>query len=87
MTPEAFTQLLTAANSIGTLGVLIFFVLAFYRGDILSKTVHDRIVKVYEDQAKELTTRLVASIERIEQKIVEELKDTRNERGKGGRRE
>lgn len=39
-----FETVFQAVNAIGTVGVLIFFVYAFYKGHIISKPVMDDIV-------------------------------------------
>jgi len=60
-------DLLTVVNSIGTLGMLVFMVLAFYRGDIVAKAVVDRILEVYEKRIGELVDRLMAKMDKLEQ--------------------
>lgn len=39
-----FTELLQVANTTGVIGILVFFVVAFYRGDIMPKSVFDKIL-------------------------------------------
>ena len=50
-------------NAAGTLGVLLFMVLAFYRGDIVSKRTLDRILAQYERQFAESTARILERID------------------------
>ena len=67
--PTDQINLLQVANGLGTLGVLIFLVLAFYRGDIVAKPVLDRIVKTYDDRIAELVGRFISSLDRLDARM------------------
>lgn len=45
-----FDLLLKAINALGVVGVLIFLVVAFYRGDLVSRQVVKEIVKAVVDE-------------------------------------
>ena len=55
--------LLQAINALGVVGLLGFMVVAFYRGDLIAKTVLDRILAVYEKQLAEMTERILERLE------------------------
>lgn len=57
--------LLQAINAIGVIGVLGFMVIAFYRGDLVAKSVLDRILAVYEKQLAEMTERILKRLEEV----------------------
>ena len=42
--------LFQAINALGVVGILGFLVVAFYRGDLVAKSLLDRILAVYEQQ-------------------------------------
>ena len=44
-------------------GVLGIAVIAFFRGDIISRPVHDKILGIYQKQADDLTTKIVAKMD------------------------
>jgi len=64
MEGNALSALFEAVNALGTVGVLIFMVIAFYRGDIIPKTVLDRILAVYEKQMNELTNKILDKLDK-----------------------
>ena len=54
------------ANTLGTIGLLLFLVLAFYRGDLISKPVYDKMVdKLVEGFSKELERKFHELDERL----------------------
>ncbi len=61
--PITYTTLLQAVNTFGVVAVLIFFMLAFYQGKIISKTILDRILEVYERQFEEMTDRIMKRLD------------------------
>ncbi len=42
--------LFEAINALGVIGLLAFMVMAFYRGDVVARSVLDRILSLYEPQ-------------------------------------
>jgi hypothetical protein len=59
MTPGEILQLI---NTGGVIGLLIFFTLAFYNGEIVSKKTLDKIIEAYQRQVEESMEK---SIERV----------------------
>ncbi len=55
--------LFQAINALGVVGILGFLVIAFYRGDLISKVVLDRILKVYETQLANMTERIMKRLD------------------------
>ena len=56
---QSFELLLKVIDALGGIGVLIFLVWAFYRGDLIPKSILNRILEVYEKQmAERILTRL-----------------------------
>lgn len=55
--------LFQAINALGVVGILGFLVVAFYRGDLVAKTMLDRILAVYEKQLADLTERILERLE------------------------
>ncbi len=50
-------------NAGGVVGVLVFFVWAFYRGEVISHAVFERILQQYEHQFGELSERILERID------------------------
>lgn len=65
MAPE-FQFALDLINGLGTIGVLVFLVVAFVRGDIITRAVFDRVLQMYEQQLAKMTTLF---LERLDQAI------------------
>ena len=63
--------LLNTINTFGVVGLLAFMVVAFYRGDLVARSLLDRILKLYEEQLTVLS-------ERILQKLEEAMRKRRN---------
>jgi hypothetical protein len=57
--------LLDAINAFGVVGLLAFFVIAFYRGDLIARTLLDRILGLYEEQIGELSERILQRLEEV----------------------
>ena len=55
--------LFQAINALGVMGILGFLVIAFYRGDLISKVVLDRILEVYEKQLAAMTERILKRLD------------------------
>lgn len=55
--------LFQAINALGVVGILGFLVVAFYRGDLVAKSVLDRILALYEQQLTALTERILERLE------------------------
>jgi uncharacterized membrane protein len=67
MSVMAFTELLQIINTGGTLALLVFFVWAFYNGEIISKKVLDKIIESYRQQTED-------TLERSMQKLISEIR-------------
>jgi len=52
-----------ALNSLGVVGILGFLVVAFYRGELVAKSMLDRILAVYEKQLANLTERILERLD------------------------
>lgn len=61
--PITYTTLLQAVNTFGVVAVLVFFMFAFYQGKIISKSILDRILEVYERQFEEMTDRIMKRLD------------------------
>ncbi|MBN2503156.1 MAG: hypothetical protein JXB38_20430 [Anaerolineales bacterium] len=59
--------LFDAINALGVVGLLGFMVLAFYRGDLIARSVLDRILEVYEQRLTALVEEILEKLERIVQ--------------------
>jgi hypothetical protein len=57
--------LLQALNAAGVVGLLGFMVLAFYRGDLVARSLLDRILALYEKQLAELSERILRRLEEV----------------------
>ena len=57
--------LLQALNAAGVVGLLGFMVLAFYRGDLIARSLLDRILALYEKQLTELSERILKRLEEV----------------------
>lgn len=57
--------LLQALNAAGVVGLLGFMVLAFYRGDLIARTLLDRILGLYEKQLAELSEQILKRLEEV----------------------
>lgn len=57
--------LLQALNAAGVVGLLGFMVAAFYRGDLIARTLLDRILALYEKQLTELSERILERLEEL----------------------
>lgn len=70
--------ILQAINTIGTVGALTIFIWLFWKGEIISRVTHDRVLGFYEKQNEAFWIRLKelidAMLSRIEHKI-ERAKD------------
>lgn len=57
--------LLNAINTLGVVGLLAFMVVAFYRGDLIARSLLDRILNLYEEQLTELSERILKRLEEV----------------------
>ncbi|MCW5876890.1 MAG: hypothetical protein KIS85_08410 [Anaerolineales bacterium] len=57
--------LLQAVNAAGVIGLLGFMVIAFYRGDLVARSLLDRILALYEKQLAELSERILKRLEEV----------------------
>lgn len=55
-----------AVNALGVVGLLAFMVFAFYRGDLIARSLLDRILELYEERLTELSERV---LERLDQAL------------------
>ena len=55
--------LFQAINALGVVGILGFMVIAFYRGDLVAKSMLDRILAVYEQQLAAMTERILERLD------------------------
>lgn len=62
--PE-LTVLFQAINALGVIGLLGFMVTAFYRGDLIARSLLDRILALYEQQLAELSERILQRLEEV----------------------
>jgi len=62
-----YVELLQLINAGGTLALLVFFVWAFYTGEIISKKVLDKIIESYRQQTED-------TLERAMQKLIGEIR-------------
>ncbi len=60
--------LLEVINALGVVGLLAFMVMAFYRGDLIARSLLDRILNLYEEQIGELSQRILAKLEEVMKK-------------------
>lgn len=58
-------MLFEAINALGVIGLLAFMVMAFYRGDVVARSLLDRILSLYEQQIGELSERILARLEEV----------------------
>ncbi|MCW5874165.1 MAG: hypothetical protein KIS88_05915 [Anaerolineales bacterium] len=58
-------MLFEAINALGVIGLLAFMVMAFYRGDVVARSLLDRILGLYEQQIGELSERILARLEEV----------------------
>jgi hypothetical protein len=65
------------ANAIGTLGILSFLVIAFYKGEIISKPVYDKLVD-------KLVDGFVAQLDQKFHTLETNLRESTKPRGGGG---
>ncbi|MBX3047691.1 MAG: hypothetical protein KIT46_08335 [Anaerolineales bacterium] len=59
------TVLLQVINAAGVVGLLGFMVMAFYRGDLIARSLLDRILALYEKQLAELSERILKRLEEV----------------------
>ena len=61
-------------NALGVVGLLGFMVMAFYRGDLIARSLLDRILQLYEKQLTELSDRILQRLDAVigEQKKMKE---------------
>ncbi len=59
------TILFQAVNALGVIGLLGFMVVAFYRGDLIARSVLDRILALYEQQLAELSEQILKRLEEV----------------------
>lgn len=57
--------LFEAINALGVVGLLMFMVLAFYRGDLIARSLLDRILSLYKEQLEQLSQRILARLEEV----------------------
>ena len=65
---------LEIVNALGVVGLLGFMVIAFYRGDLIARSLLDRILQLYEKQLTELSDRILQRLDAVigEQKRMKE---------------
>ena len=56
---------LQAVNALGVVGLLGFMVFAFYKGDLVARSLLDRILALYEKQLSELSERILSRLEEV----------------------
>lgn len=59
------TVLFQAVNALGVIGLLGFMVVAFYRGDLIARSLLDRILALYQQQLAELSERILKRLEEV----------------------
>lgn len=62
--PE-LSVLFQAVNALGVIGLLGFMVTAFYRGDLIARSLLDRILALYERQLAELSRQILERLEEV----------------------
>ena len=60
-----FQTILEMVNSAGLVGLLVFLIAAFQRGELISKTMLERILNVYEERLEVLTEEIVRKLDEI----------------------
>lgn len=60
---------LQAAGTVINVGALLFFIFAFYRGDIVARPVVDRIIAQYERQIDTLSSKYLTYLENVERRL------------------
>lgn len=60
--PTALSTLIDLINTSGVLGLLIFFVWAFYNGEIISKKSLDRILEGYRSQTEAMFQKAINDV-------------------------
>ena len=55
---------LEAINALGVVGLLAFMVAAFYRGDLIARSLLDRVLELYEERLAELSERILERLDR-----------------------
>ena len=55
-------ELIEIINTGGILGLLIFFVWAFYTGEIISKKTLDRILEGYKQQTEKMFQKAISDV-------------------------
>ncbi len=66
-------ELAQVVSNLGVIGVLLWFTKAFLNGDILSKTIVDKLVDVYAVGAKERADRICESFEKLAEALGERI--------------
>jgi hypothetical protein len=56
---------LEIVNAVGVVGLLGFMVMAFYRGDLIARSLLDRILAVYEKQLADLSEQILVKLEEV----------------------
>ena len=64
-TNAEWNVLLDAINALGVVGLLTFMVFAFYRGDLIARSLLDKILGLYEDKLSELTERILDRFDQL----------------------
>lgn len=62
---EELKLVLSIINTTGVVGVLSLIVLAFVRGEIITKTVFDRVLSLYEKQLERMTEQFIERLDKI----------------------
>jgi uncharacterized membrane protein len=66
MPVSTLAEILQLINTAGVLGLLVFFVYAFYTGEIISKKVLDKIIESYRQQTED-------TLEKSLEKLIKEI--------------
>ena len=57
--------LIDVINAVGVVGLLCFMVLAFYKGEVIAKSVLDRILEVYQLQFEQMTEQIIEKLDSV----------------------
>lgn len=62
---ESVKLMISVINTTGVVGVMTLIVVAFLRGDIITKTVFDRVLALYEKQLERMTEQFIDRLDKI----------------------
>lgn len=73
---ESLRLVISIINTTGVVGVMTLIIVAFLRGEIITKTVFDRVLALYEKQLERMTEQFIDRLDKISERY--------NRNGSGG---